>query len=1314
MVVLRRGAGTRRSPAAAMDVSSEFLSLQPGGRRTSRERAAPADYSSGSIECFNGHCLRSMRKSILRCSDSSFEESMAILSENVNRGHFSRQLTKLKSDRKKEYNAVTRTLRTRDDAKTARRVHGENGGLELRRSCRVRRSRYPTTNSSVLFDKFITNTAEVVLQKMDEIEQIRRCRRRRWEDVEEKLGIFTCVKPDFERTAKPSNPDEIVVQTSGESENKENDGEDIPKRYNLRQRKPVERYQAPLEIKPKEQERTYPDQPPSVRQKETLENSGSQKSCDRRRTRRRRGASTSDSTPSCSSPSLDSTCDTDESGESSEDSESTSTRRDFPVKLQKRDLKRVQRDQKKVGGSQGDQMQIDSALGFDNVGGLSEHIAALKEMVIFPLLYPEVFERFNIQPPRGCLFYGPPGTGKTLVARALASECSRGDRKISFFMRKASDCMRKYVGESERQLHSLFEQAYQMRPSIIFFDEIDGLAPVRSSKQDYIHSSIVSTLLTLMDGIDNRGEIVVIGATNRLDSIDPALRRPGRFDREFLFNLPNKEARQEIFKIHTRDWIPKPPDMLLDELAEKCIGYCGADIKSLCVEAALCSLRRCYPQIYASREKLQLDVNSIKIKAKDFFMALKKVVPASNRIMASPGQALSPIFKPLFENSVANILQAVQKIFPHAQLALKKDRQQDHLNPILQDDIFDSDDDASPDSGDELTDKMPDRPEEKFLRSSRSAFCEPTSCRPHLLIVGKAGYGQVSYVAPAVLHALEKFPVHTLDLPILFTGVAPPEEICGQLIRNAQKTAPSIIYVPDIHLWWDNVGPALKLTFLTLLQNIPAFSPVLLLATSDVCHSDLPEEIQKLFIKEFGEVYNIELPGKEERTNFFEDIILNQTAKPPIKKAVHRTLEVLPVAPPPEPQEPPEEDVGLLEEEEEDTLRELRIFLRDVTQRLATDRRFKEFTKPIDPQKVPDYATRIKEPMDLSTVLTKIDSRQYLTAGDFLKDIDLICNNALEYHPDQRPAGRHRAYTLQDTAYSMVRNEMDAEFRRLCDEIKESREKRGRTSPVRAPCNDSEPPQQNPATEYNKPDQDSNANAKMRAAPVDASTPLPNGVSERKRRRNKCARAVAKRRRSFQCNKENRVPIDDQNDSGEEEFLEKHVSGIYHTKHGAEKESAKLAGYSAQRWETLDSEEESSNDSWTLQMTPTQRSRVEQQQMSVENNVEASTEPDHVVIVDRYELKKLFHAVIELTKGFDIFHLEKVYGMINQCIYKHREDYDKTGLVEMISELSELSRNLCEASMVQVRCSQYILDIQSSDSRSLNPFVLELLVLENR
>jgi len=149
----------------------------------------------------------------------------------------------------------------------------------------------------------------------------------------------------------------------------------------------------------------------------------------------------------------------------------------------------------------------------------------------------------------------PPGTGKTLTARALANSLSggktHGGHKVSFFMRKGADCLSKWVGEGERQLRLLFEQAKKFQPSIIFFDEIDGLAPVRSVKQDQIHASIVSTLLALMDGLDSRGQVIIIGATNRPDAIDPALRRPGRFDRELMFSLPDAPARTAILNIHT-------------------------------------------------------------------------------------------------------------------------------------------------------------------------------------------------------------------------------------------------------------------------------------------------------------------------------------------------------------------------------------------------------------------------------------------------------------------------------------------------------------------------------------------------------------------------------------------------------------------------------------------------------------------------------------------------------------------------------------------------------------------------------------------
>ncbi|KAF8566892.1 hypothetical protein P879_03835 [Paragonimus westermani] len=291
-------------------------------------------------------------------------------------------------------------------------------------------------------------------------------------------------------------------------------------------------------------------------------------------------------------------------------------------------------------------MTIDDSIGFDQVGGHEKHIAALKESIILPLMYPEVFAQFGIDPPRGVLFSGSPGTGKTLLARALANECTRMNsskstdtgkgadqlrRPIAFFMRKGADCLSKWVGESERQLRLLFDQAYRMRPSIIFFDEIDGLAPVRSSKQDQIHSSIVSTLLSLMDGLDSRAEVVVIGATNRPDAIDPALRRPGRFDREFTFNLPCESVRRRILEVHTARWNPLPDAELLDQLAHVTGNFSGADLKALTTEACLCCLRRQYPQVYQSRTKLALDKKYLVVDRSDWLQALQLVRPSNDR-----------------------------------------------------------------------------------------------------------------------------------------------------------------------------------------------------------------------------------------------------------------------------------------------------------------------------------------------------------------------------------------------------------------------------------------------------------------------------------------------------------------------------------------------------------------------------------------------------------------------------------------------------------------------------------------------------------
>ena len=315
------------------------------------------------------------------------------------------------------------------------------------------------------------------------------------------------------------------------------------------------------------------------------------------------------------------------------------------------------------GGADIQPLQIDENVSFDDIGGLSEYINSLKEMVFFPLLYPEFFANYHITPPRGVLLCGPPGTGKTLIARALACAASKAGQKVSFYMRKGADVLSKWVGEAERQLKLLFEEAQRNQPSIIFFDEIDGLAPVRSSKQEQIHNSIVSTLLALMDGLDSRGQVVLIGATNRIDAIDGALRRPGRFDREFNFPLPGCEARAEILDIHTRKWKEPPTKDLKMDLAASCVGYCGADLKALCTEAAIRAFREKYPQVYTSDDKFLIDVDSIKVEKYHFLEAMSTITPAAHRGSAVHSRPLSPVVNPCLRRHLEKIMKILSDIF---------------------------------------------------------------------------------------------------------------------------------------------------------------------------------------------------------------------------------------------------------------------------------------------------------------------------------------------------------------------------------------------------------------------------------------------------------------------------------------------------------------------------------------------------------------------------------------------------------------------------------------------------------------------------
>ena len=390
-----------------------------------------------------------------------------------------------------------------------------------------------------------------------------------------------------------------------------------------------------------------------------------------------------------------------------------------------------------------DPLGVDQNVDFSKIGGLEGHIDQLKEMVQMPLLYPELFLKFHVTPPRGVLFHGPPGTGKTLLARALAASVGSGGRKITFYMRKGADALSKWVGEAERQLRLLFEEARKTQPSIIFFDEIDGLAPVRSSKQEQIHASIVSTLLALMDGMDGRGQVIVIGATNRPDNIDPALRRPGRFDREFYFPLPDMEARKSILNIHTKDW--GIDDAFKNSLAHITKGYGGADLRALCTEAALNAIQRTYPQIYSSNDKLKIDADKIKITAKDFMLSVKKMIPSSERSTSSGAAPLPKGIEPLLRDQLRKIEAILDGLIP-----IKK------KTTALQEAMYEQYEDDDHGFGRETL-------QQEFEKSR--VF------RPRLLIGGEPGMGQ-SYLGGAILNHFEGLHVQSFDLPTIFSDSA--------------------------------------------------------------------------------------------------------------------------------------------------------------------------------------------------------------------------------------------------------------------------------------------------------------------------------------------------------------------------------------------------------------------------------------------------------------------------------------------------------------------------------------------------------------
>ncbi len=264
---------------------------------------------------------------------------------------------------------------------------------------------------------------------------------------------------------------------------------------------------------------------------------------------------------------------------------------------------------------------------YEDIGGLNEEIKKIREMVEIPLKHPEIFHKLSIEPPKGVLLHGPPGTGKTLLAKAVANES-----EANFILLNGPEIMSKFYGESEKKIRNIFEEAEKTSPAIIFIDEIDAIAPKREDVSGEVERRVVSQILTMMDGLKSRGKVIVIGATNRVNAIDPALRRPGRFDREIEVGVPSKEGRLSVLKIHTRG-MPLAKDVKLDKIASMTHGFVGADLESLCKESAMNVLRKVLPKINLDDEEEipQEILEKLVVKHDDFMDALRYVRPSAMR-----------------------------------------------------------------------------------------------------------------------------------------------------------------------------------------------------------------------------------------------------------------------------------------------------------------------------------------------------------------------------------------------------------------------------------------------------------------------------------------------------------------------------------------------------------------------------------------------------------------------------------------------------------------------------------------------------------
>ena len=466
-----------------------------------------------------------------------------------------------------------------------------------------------------------------------------------------------------------------------------------------------------------------------------------------------------------------------------------------------------------------------------------------------------------------------------------------------------------------------------------------------------------------MDGMDGRGQVIVIGATNRPDSIDPALRRPGRFDREFYFPLPNTEARRAILDIHTKGWNPPLPEEMKDELAHLTKGYGGADLRALCTEAALNAVQRRYPQIYRSKGKLLIDPKNIEVIPKDFMISIKKIVPSSERAASSGASPLPATIEPLLRERLRAIKNIVTDIIPlKRKLSALEEAQFEEPN------------------------------DQVGFRRERMQHAFETSrvFRPRLLIRGPPGMGQ-QYVAAALLNHFEGLHVQSFDLPTLLSdSTRSPEAAVVQLFTEVKRHKPSVIYIPDVRTWFETVGQAVISTFLGLLRSLPPTDPVLLLGVTESEDEEGDTEmIKTLFGYSKKNCFSLETPDSIMRHEFFQplvDYIKTSPADfPDPTNRKRRKLEELPPAPPPAPPQPPQlskEELKAQVKKDRQTLNLLKIRIQPIMNEIKKYKRFR--TGVVDESQI----RYLFDEEDPNVVTSDLPIEQRAELRPFEKDVD--------------------------------------------------------------------------------------------------------------------------------------------------------------------------------------------------------------------------------------------------------------------------------------------------------------------------------------